>query len=588
MRRTAATMHGWRYALVLVVVGAIAVAMQYRMVQLQLDSWGWLQERAERQSQDTRALQGTRGDIYDRNNEVLAMSNPVYQLVMEQPQSLAASPGLAKLKAELVAAGGSDAKFDQLMQHHQDSRRMHVVLNRKLPLGASNKIRGWINSCQLAGIRLVAKQKRYYPLAEAGGHVVGFVNAGDKGRQGLELAYQHSLQSQPGEVRSVHVQDHAKKCEYRTRDIHVLAVKSPENGASLHTSLDARLQSSVYEQISSTAKRYNAEGGSAAVVNAHTGEILALVNYPSFNPNNIQTLTTNYALRGLFEPGSVIKPFIVGNALDQGLLTPESQIDLGNGRLQIGRRWWRGDMKGEFSVREILARSSQIGTIKIGMQADPESSLDFLGRVGLLRPVSIGMGRESAGVAPSLKQLGHPVNLAALSYGYGISINLLQLAQAYAVIANHGRLAPLTMELARGVETPAEQVIDPQLADTIMLLLRDVVEHPQGTGKRARLPGYLIGGKTGTVRDYVPGKGYVGNRYNAIFAGILQGNSDWVVVVMLRGLGAEDYYASRIAAPLFKEIVQNITQLYSVAPTNISGYQAVVDMPEESIEGGVQ
>ena len=569
----------WRILLVVAVFAVLGIALGARVVGLQFQSWEWLRQAADRQIQGTRVLPTSRGTIYDRNGEVLAVSTQVFALAAN-PMKLIGSASPEAMDQLSAALEMSPQVLRQKLQRYVGDRRKHleIRLANAVPPERARAIQARIDSCQLKGLRLIRASERYYPMGEAAAHPVGFADYRELGRRGLEHAFNEHLQSEDGLVRTHRVPVPTPPgCEYRTKAVvESKIIQSPRPGQSLYASLDSRLQAVVHEVLGRHVRLNHAVSGSAVVIRPHTGEILALSSYPSYNPNDIRALQTNLAVQTVIEPGSTLKPFTYAAALSTGVLSFDEMIDTGNGRIvRAGRVFEDKTVRGKLTPTEALARSSQVAAVEIGTRVKVEDYVGLLRRIGFGQPVDIGFsGQPVRGRVPAPQRMT-PIDQVALSYGYGISTSPLQLARAYGVLANGGFLVPLDME-RREQPRVREQVMDPAIAGQVLQMLEQVVQAPYGTGVLARVPGYRVAGKTGTVRMVGP-DGYLEDRYNALFVGILPvENPELVIVTVLNDLGPDRYYGSQVAAPLFAEVARSAVHIFDIPASVPSEMQMVL------------
>jgi cell division protein FtsI (penicillin-binding protein 3) len=387
-------------------------------------------------------------------------------------------------------------------------------------------------------------------------------NVDDKGQEGIELAYNDWLQGTSGKKWVI-------KDRLGRTISEVQTLQAQKSGHDLVLSIDKRIQYLAYRELLSSVMENQADSGSAVVLDAKTGEILAMVNQPSFNPNNHRLISTenmrNRALTDTFEPGSTIKAFSLSIALGSGHYTPDTLIDTAPGWMRVGRNIVRDEHpNGVLSVREILDRSSNVGVTKMILSLPSDDLWELLHRVGFGEITGVGFPGEQSGSLIKHEPWG-AFTLATLAWGYGLSVNTLQLARAYAIIAMHGKKLPVSL-LRLDKPPNGEQVIDPLVADTMLLLLESVVANQEGTGKTARIPGYRVGGKTGTSRLATRG-GYEIHNHNAVFVGIAPiSNPRLVVAVVIHHPQGKDYHGGAVSGPPFEKIMEGSLRILNVPP----------------------
>ena len=493
-----------------------------------------------------------RGTITDRHGEPLAVSTPV-DSIWADPGDLA--PALDRLPelAEVV-----EVDEDWLVrQITSNLDREFVYLRRHLPPEHAARVL----QLGIPGVSTFREYRRYYPAGEVVGHLLGFTNIDDVGQEGLEFEFDYWLSGQNGSKRVL--RDRLGRI---VEDVEL--VKPARPGRTLRASLDLRLQYLAYRELKQAVAENDAISGSVVMLDPATGEVLAMVNQPSYNPNNRTQLDPsryrNRAITDIFEPGSSIKPFVVAAALESGLYRPDSIIDTSPGSLWLDGRVITKDTNdlGEIDLTTILARSSNVGAAKLALQLDQAHLWSTLSRLGLGRVTESGFPGESAGVLQDV-HYWNPVGQATLSYGYGISVTALQLAQAYAAIAAAGVRRPVSL-LALDEAEEGEQVLSARTAVTLQRMLETVVA--RGTGRRAAVANFRVAGKTGTAWKSGNG-GYFGDRYLAVFGGFAPvSDPRLVTVVVIDEPRGAAYYGGEVAAPVFSRIVAGALRVLSVPP----------------------
>ena len=541
-----------RVSLVLAFFGLLAASLVARAVHLQVLDKDFLNQQADTRHLRTEKISAHRGTITDRNGEPLAISTPV-DSIWANPKEFAAAvdnvPQLAK-------ALGVDAQT--LMRRITRSmNKEFVYLKRHLSPEQAEQVL----ALELPGINVQREYRRYYPASEVTGHLLGFTNIDDEGQEGIELAFNHWLAGESGAKRVL-------KDRLGRSIENVESIRPARHGKDLKTSIDLRLQYLAYRSLKAAIKTYEARSGSIVVLDVKTGEVLAMVNQPTYNPNDRSQFSParyrNRAITDLFEPGSSIKPLIVAAALESGRYRPSSEVDTAPGYVDVGaKRIEDSHDLGRVSLTTILARSSNVGITKLAMQLEPDQLWETMTDFGFGALTSSGFPGESAG---RLTYFGHwkPINQATLAYGYGVSVTPLQLAQAYAVIGDGGGLRPISLvRLEQSAE--GQQVISEETATAVRRMLEEVVR-PGGTGTKASVDGYRIAGKTGTAWKAADG-GYSEDKYISIFAGLAPASDPRLAtVVVVDEPRGELYYGSDVAAPVFADVMAESLRLLAVAP----------------------
>jgi len=543
----------WRVGFVLFGLACCAAALEARVLYLQFVSQDFLAEQGENRHLRTVQITAHRGPIVDRHGEPLAVSTPV-DSIWVSPREMKGS--LHRL-GELAAALGLDENA-LTTRVTSNLEREFVYVKRHLPPSQAAQVL----ALGIPGVKTIREYRRYYPAAEVVGHVVGFTDVDDVGQEGLELEYDYWLKGEHGAKRVL--QDRLGRI---VRDVEL--IKEARPGQTLRTSLDLRLQYVAYRELKAAVADNNAKSGSAVVLDAMTGEVLAMVNQPAFNPNDRSQFEVdrykNRAVTDIFEPGSSFKPFALAAAIEAGMYGPDSIIDTSPGRLVVSGRQLTSDDPplGKVSLTTILARSSNVGTGRVALEMESEYMWSVLSGFGIGRLTQSGFPGESAGVLRD-PQHWRPIEQATMSYGYGLSVTTLQLARAYAAIAAGGVIRPVSF-LALDEPPEGTRVVSERTARALITMLEAVVG-PEGTGKRAAVENYRIAGKTGTAWKSSDG-GYSRNRYTAWFAGVAPASAPrLVVVVMLDEPSGGKYYGGEVAAPVFANIVSAALRLLAVPP----------------------
>ena len=541
-----------------VVLGLFLVGMMLlaaRAVELQVFKHDLL--LGEGNARQTRVIEipAHRGVISDRNGESLAVSTPVDSIWIN-PKRLDAHSAEVKLMTKMM--GLKKAAVTDIAQSRPSKSFAYV--KRYLPPEKAKRIM----ALKIKGVGVEREYRRYYPMGEAFGHVLGFTNFHDIGQEGIELAYEDWLRGVPGAKRV--------KREGGGGVIDVIErIRSERPGHELRLSIDARIQYLAYRELKAAVAANNAESGSVVVLNPNTGEVLAMVNQPFFNPNDRSKMKggdyRNRAVKDLFEPGSTSKPFTIAAALESGEFTPSSIIDTSPGHYRVSGYPIK-DIRnhGKIDLGEIIAHSSNVGVSKVAMKVPKESLWNTYRQVGFGQTTGSGFPGEVRGVFRDYTQW-YPLDQATLSFGYGYSVTPLQLARAYSVIAADGVLHQISF-LADPDNSESKQVMSAQTAKTVRNMMKKVVQ-PQGTGYRAAVEGYQVAGKTGTVKKAVGG-GYSDNRYVAIFAGMAPASSPGLVtVVVINEPSAGKYYGGQVAAPVFSRIMAGALRQLNIPPDDL-------------------
>ncbi|HEX5786907.1 MAG TPA: penicillin-binding transpeptidase domain-containing protein [Woeseiaceae bacterium] len=541
-----------RVAVVLVAFGLVAASLVARAVHLQVLDREFLTQQADTRHLRVEKIAAHRGTITDRNGEPLAISTPV-DSIWANPKELA--PAVDSVP-RLAAALGLDAEL--LMRRISRSMdREFLYLRRHLSPEQAREVL----ALNLPGVNVQREYRRYYPAGEVTGHLVGFTNVDDEGQEGLELAYNHWLAGESGAKRVL-------KDRLGRPVENVESIRPPHQGKELKTSIDLRIQYLAYRALKSAIRQHDALSGSVVVLDVQTGEVLAIVNQPTYNPNDRAQYAAeryrNRAITDIFEPGSSIKPLVVAAALESGEFRPTSIIDTAPGAITVGpKRIEDKTNLGRISLTTILARSSNVGATKLAMAMPADELWTTMTRFGFGELTSSGFPGESAGLLTHFDNW-KKINQATLGYGYGVSVTPLQLAQAYAALGAGGRMQPVSLV---AIEAPGDgrQVVAQDTAATIVQMLEEVVR-PGGTGTKAAVTGYRIAGKTGTAWKSGVG-GYSRDKYFSIFAGLAPATEPRLAaVIVIDEPHGELYYGSDVAAPVFADVMAEALRLLAVPP----------------------
>jgi cell division protein FtsI (penicillin-binding protein 3) len=543
-------MPAWRSRLVLFVLFAAFFTLAARALWLQGISTDFLQKQGASRYARTLELPATRGKITDRNGQVLASSVPV-KAIWAIPDDVQEAPR-EKLRELAKLLDMSDADLHKKL----DSDRGFVYLKRQVEQDTTDKIL----KLGIAGIETRREYKRFYPEGEVMAHVVGFTNVEDVGQDGMELSNQKTLAGMAGSRRVI--KDRLGRI---VEDIE--AVKEPHDGADLTLSIDSKIQYIAFTQLKAAVEKHQAKAGGIIVLDVKTGEVLALANLPSYNPNDRSILTgaqlRNRVVTDTFEPGSTLKPFTVGLSLDTNRITPATEFQTAPGKLTIGTATI-GDSHahGMLTVADIIRFSSNIGTAKIALQMPPQEMWEMFTKVGLGQQPKFGFPGAVAGRVRPYKSW-RPIEQATMAYGQGISVSLLQLAHAYLIFARNGDLIPLSFQKVTDMPI-GTRVVSEKTAQEMRQMLETVVS-PTGTAPQAQVPGYRVGGKTGTAYKVEAGK-YV-HKYVASFCGIAPMSDPRIIVaVMLDEPTVGGHFGGTVAGPVFASVTANALRALNVAP----------------------
>jgi len=541
----------WRSRLLLVLLLAWFAVLAGRALFLQGLHNDFLQQKGESRYSRVIELSATRGRIMDRNNEQLAISTPV-ESVAASPADVEMTPEQMKRLARLL-----ETDVAELNRKLADTRREFVYLKRQLPPQEAAKV----VALGLPGVFLQREYRRYYPAGEVTAHLIGFTDVDGKGQEALELAFEEQLAGQPGNRRVI-----KDRLGHIVEDVE--SIRMPQDGQTLRLSIDARIQYLAYRELKSAVTAHRARAGGIVVLDAATGEVLAMANVPSFNPNNRDKFdprrTRNRAVTDLFEPGSTLKPFTAAAALEAGTVSPDSVIQTSPGELTIGNRTIHdAHPLGILTVAQVIQKSSNVGAAKMALGLKPETLWSLFNQVGFGVPPRSGFPGEVSGKLRAAATW-RPIEQATMSYGHGISVSLLQLARAYLIFATDGELKPATLVRR---EAPAEsvQVISPATAQAVRRMLEMAVQ-PGGTAPRAQVIGYRVAGKTGTAHK-LEGRGYAADKYVSSFVGFAPASRPRLIVaVMIDEPAAGQYYGGAVAAPVFSVVTAGALRLLAVTP----------------------
>ena len=541
-----------RVSLVIALFALVAVSVLARSVHLQVFNRGFLNQQADTRHLRTEKISAHRGSITDRNGDPLAISTPV-DSVWANPKELAAAvdrvPDLARslgLDSELLMRRITRSMNKEFLylKRHLSPDQAHAVLALKLP-----------------GVNVIREYRRYYPAGEVAGHLVGFTSVDDDGQEGLELAFNHWLSGESGAKRVL-------KDRLGRSVENVESIRPPRHGKDLRSSIDLRLQYLSYRTLKAAIQQHKAESGSIVILDVVTGEVLAMVNQPTYNPNDRAQYSAeryrNRAITDIFEPGSSIKPLILAAALESGRYRASSMVDTAPGFVIVGPKKIEDPRNlGRISLTTVLSRSSNVGVTKVAMSLEPDQLWGTMTRFGLGSLTASGFPGESAGLLTHYNDW-RQISQATLGYGYGVSVTPLQLAQAYAALGSDGIMRPISL-VRLDEPKQGERIVGSETAVAIRRMMEEVVK-PGGTGTNAGVTGYRIAGKTGTAWKFAPG-GYSEDKYFSIFAGLAPASDPRLAAVVVIDEPTGDlYYGSDVAAPVFADVMAESLRLLAIPP----------------------
>ncbi len=547
----------WRYYLVLIVVVFIYIGLFARSAYIQVIEPEMLKKQGDMRSLRTMSNTVQRGSIVDRNGTELAVSVPV-ETVWADPKVIMDNNALKMTEHWQALADVLDQHINTLTARVvKNSNKRFVYLERKI----SPAMAGYIKELKIPGIHLRKESKRFYPTGEISAHLVGFTNVDDKGIEGIERLYDQLLTGKAGTKQF--------RKDAKGRKIEILSVEADEQAQDITLSIDQRIQAIAYKELKGAVQAFKATSGSVVVANAHTGEILAMTNSPSYNPNNRRNTAMhrfrNRAITDIYEPGSTMKPLTALAALDFGSVEAGSIINTNPGWMRLGGRRVSDPVnRGKLSVEDILITSSNMGTAKLALSMPKGYLLDKFFDVGFANRTGTNLVGESSGMMHDRHRWSQ-FELATLSFGYGLAITPLQLTRFYTMLANGGIKRELTIIKNTQQNTQKnteERVFSKKNSLAIVNMLETVVdEHVP----RAKVEGYRVGGKTGTSFKAIAG-GY-GNDYVGLFAGVAPiSNPEIVVVVVINDPGGDLYHGGEVAAPVFSRVMQGALRVLNIAP----------------------
>ena len=570
----------WRRLSVVTVFTLLAAILLVKTLDMQILRSEFFEQQGDARQLRTVSITAHRGDIVDRNGEPFAVSAPV--------NSIWINPQVAKDHLDELAGVAKLLSLDVISLKEKIKRntsREFLYLKRH----ASPELADEVVALKVPGVALLNEYRRYYPSGEVAAHVIGFSDIDDNGQEGVELAYDDWLKGQSGKKRVIR-----DRLGRAFDDIE--RIRSAEPGKSLKLSIDKRLQYLTYRTLKAAVLKHNAVAGSAVVLDVNTGEVLAMVNQPSFNVNDRKQLkpqaTRNRAVTDVFEPGSTMKPFTIAAALESGRWKPFYKVETAPGYMQVKGNTIRDTRNyGDLDVGGVLEKSSNVGISKIALALDAEEQWSMYQKVGFGAATGSGFPGEAGGQL-SLDALSNDFVRASMAFGYGVSVTPLQLAHAYTAIAADGILRPVSFLLdedgKKGEAVEGQRVMSVETARAVRKMMQRVVSD-KGTGERASVSNYSVAGKTGTVHKFIAG-GYAEDRYLSIFSGMVPADKpELVMVVMIDEPRNGEHFGGQVAAPVFSQVMSGAMRLLDIAPDRISKKQlmnADIHTRDISKEGG--
>jgi cell division protein FtsI (penicillin-binding protein 3) len=557
----------WRSQLIVACIALGFIGLVFRAAYVQVVGNAFFRKQGTVRFERQLEIPANRGRILDRHGLILASSVPMPS-IWASPEELEDDPVKLKALAQLL-----NMPLGELQSKVKNKKKSFVWLRRQLDMATGKKV----TDLKFAGVYTRMEYKRMYPQGEAAAHVVGFTNIENTGQEGVELAFNSHLGGKSGSRRVI--KDGQGQVIEGIGDM-----IPPEEGRDLQLSIDSKVQYFAYQRLREAVLDNKAAAGSVVVLDALTGDVLALANYPSYSPDKRSNLSgaqlRNRALTDTFEPGSTMKPFVVGLAMEKGLIKPETMIDTAPGKLNMyGMTVTDAHPHGMLSVNEVIQKSSNVGTVKIAMRMPPKDMWEMYTQVGFGQKPQVPFPGAVAGRLRAYKTW-RPMEQATMSYGYGLSTSLFQLAQAYTVFARDGEVAPVSL-LKRQDKVAGVRVMNAQNAASVRHMLH-MVTGPGGTAPKAQTMGYSVGGKTGTAHK-LDGKTYAAKKYRGFFVGLAPiDNPRIVVAVMIDEPTAGRYYGGDVAAPVFSQTVQQTLRMLEVQPDMAVKPQVVAKAEAES------
>jgi len=559
------TLPPWRSRLLIAVFAAGFFFLLGRAVYLQGLHNEFLQAKGESRYSRVLEIPANRGRIADRNGEPIAISTPV--------KSIWAVPDEVRMDRQQLARLATLLELPprEIHKRLKEARGEFVFLKRQVPPETAARVAG----LGIPGLSESREYRRYYPGGDVMAHVLGFTGADDVGQEGVELAFQDQLAGKPGSRRVI-----KDRLGQIVEDVE--SIRAAQNGRDLTLALDSRIQNVAFAQLKSAVLRHRARAGAIVVTDVNTGEILALANVPTYNPNNRSRLSgaqlRNRAVTDTFEPGSTLKPFTIALALESGRVRPDTVIATGSGSLTIGPATIH-DAHAEraLTVAQIIQKSSNVGAAKIALSLSAQSMWEMFQHVGFGAPPGLDFPGEASGKLRPYRTW-RTIEQATMSYGHGISVSLVQLIRAYSIFARDGELVPLSL-LKVDAPPVVRRVVSPQTARMVRAMLELAVQ-PGGTAPRAQIAGYRVAGKTGTAHKQEDGH-YAPDKYVSSFVGFAPASRPRIAIAVMIDEPTGDYYGGKVAAPVFAEVMASALRILDVAP---DAPMKPIELPDESNE----
>ncbi len=581
VRKTATPMPiaRWRFALAVLLLACLMVALIWHVARLQVvpgeaQGYEFLQGQGDARTVRTEDIPAHRGVITDRHGEPLAVSTPVVSL-WANPSELPADT--VEVAALAKALNLRESQLRDKLKRYQGKE--FIFLKRNMPPQEAEKIlaNDW------PGVYGRTEYQRFYPAGEVAAHIVGFTNIDEVGQEGVELAFDEWLQGVSGSKRVL--KDRKGRIIKDDGEL-----KAPRAGNDVHLSIDLRMQYLAYRELKQAVAENQAASGSLVMLDSHTGEVLAMVNQPSYNPNDRTGIRIaalrNRAITDQFEPGSTMKPITVMAALETGRYHPHTKIDTNPGYIRVGRKTLLDPINyGVIDLTRVITKSSQVGVSKVALDLEPDTIRNMFYRLGLGQGTGVGFPGESVGVLPS-RTRWTPIERANFAFGYGVSVTALQLAQAYGVLASDGIRKPVSL-LRQDTRPEGDQVVDARYSRQVVDMLKTVMQS-EGTARRAQISSYPAAGKTGTVHK-IGKDGYADDRYRSVFAGMAPANDPRIVmVVVIEEPSSGKYHGGEVAAPVFSRVAEGALHMMHVPPlvpdTKGSGTQVAGDVKPRRVQ----
>jgi cell division protein FtsI (penicillin-binding protein 3) len=548
----------WRYLLVICVIMLVFVGLSARAVYIQVIDPDLLIQQGDNRTLRTQNMPVHRGLITDRNGQNLAVSVPV-RAIWADPKTIVDNGSLNDKRRWQALADVLGEDYDKLVSRVKNPKKRFVYIQRQV----SPAMADYVDQLSINGVYLRDESRRYYPTGEVSAQLIGFTNVDDQGIEGIEKLYNQWLKGSPGSRKI--------RRDAKGRQVEILEQEAGEEPRDIQLTIDQRIQAFAYKELKKAVQYYKATSASAVVVDVQTGEILAMVNNPSYNPNNRSGVSghriRNRAITDAFEPGSSIKPIAVLSALEFGSVEMDSVIDTSPGWMRVGGSMVRDSRNyGELDLTGIIRKSSNMGTSKLALSVPKQFLIDQYYNMGLMSDTGSNLIGESSGIFHDRSRWSE-FELSTLSFGYGLSVTTAQLARMYSTLGSGGIKRPLSI-IKSEQKAPEERVLSEDIAHEVLTMMESVVNEG-GSGTKARVPGYRVAGKTGTSRKAVAG-GY-GEEYVSIFAGVAPvSDPQLAVVVLINEPRGDLYYAGDTAAPVFSKIMSNSLQMLNVPPDDKS------------------